>query len=224
MYGHDVAADADMARAAMREEGDDRRNRRRGMSELQILEDEHYRFEILHGGKRIAIIRADRLKDSMTPDMSSTYIGFGDNELYTGQITQRGIVQRDGATDDREEERGDCKSMKTTVRFVSEVGDGLKWLRVVLSKEFVSKFEENDALCVSGERLRDTWGFDVDENGTHRKSWARAYTADAALPYMKAAIIEDVKAALRHLKAKEPVPVYPPLPLGGIIDCVEVEV
>jgi len=223
MYGHDVAADADMARAAMREEGDDRRNRRRGMSELQILEDEHgHRFEILHGGERVAIIRADRLGNSMMPDMSSTHIGFGDHELYTGQITQRGIVQRDGATDDREEECDNCKSTKTTVRFVTEVEDGLKWLRVVLSKEFVSKFGENDALSVSGERLRDTWGFDVDENGTHRKSWARAYTADAALPYMKAAIIEDVKAALKHLKAKEPKQTAVPVPEIG--DCVEVEV
>ena len=94
MYDHDVAADADMARAAMREEGDDRRNRRRGMSELQILEDEHgHRFEILHGGERVAIVRADRLADSTMPGMSSTHIGFGD-ELYTGQITQRDIVQR----------------------------------------------------------------------------------------------------------------------------------
>ena len=76
------------------------------MSELQILEDEYgHRFEILHGGERVAIIRADRLGDSMMPNMSSTYSGLEGDERYTGQITQRGIVPRSDI-----EECGDSKT------------------------------------------------------------------------------------------------------------------
>jgi len=110
--------------------------------------------------------------------------------------------------------------MKTTVRF--ERGQGGRDLRVILETDFVCRFEYNDQQRVWNENLSDGWGWAIPFG--YRRSIGRGVGTDAALPYYKQTAIEEVKAALAYLKAKEPKQTAESVPVPEIGDCVEVEV
>ena len=110
--------------------------------------------------------------------------------------------------------------MKTTVRFEWEQGG--RDLRVILETDFVCRFEYNDQQRVWNENLSDGWGWAIP-NG-YRRSIGRAVGTGAALPYYKQTAIEEVKAALAYLKAKEPKQTVGSVPVPEIGDYVEVEV
>ena len=116
--------------------------------------------------------------------------------------------------------------MKTTVRFKSVNAGDNTHLKVLLTQSFCGLFEREQKIYIANEPLYRNWG-DQEDLACDISSPLRGRTicisTRKAIPYLKAAVIDEVRFALeylRHLLSEK----SDYCVVEEIGDCVEVEV